>query len=77
MDRQGCDPLAKTITEVAEFMKPIEMSEDFDGDRKVAAAKKKGNNNNKKKSCNKGSSDVARQQQHPQHFGVQVTHGAI
>jgi len=58
MDRQGCDPLAQTVTKVAEFMESIEMSEDFDGDRKVAAATKKGNNNNKKKSYNKGSLDA-------------------
>jgi len=53
MDRQGFDPLAKTLTEVAEFMECIKMSEDFDGDRKVAAVTKKGNN--KTKANNKGS----------------------
>jgi len=53
MDRQGFDPLAKTVTEVVEFMERIEMSEDFDGDRKVAAVMKKGNN--KTKSHNKGN----------------------
>jgi len=53
MDRQGFDPLAKAVTEVAEFMECIEMSEDFDGDRKVAAVTKKGNN--KTKSHDKGS----------------------
>jgi len=53
MDRQGFDPLARTVTEVVEFMERIEMSEDFDGDRKVAAVTKKGNN--KKKAHNKGS----------------------
>jgi len=35
MDRQGFDPLAKTVTEVVEFMEHIEMSEDFDGNRKL------------------------------------------
>jgi len=54
MDRQGFDPLAKTVTEVVEFMERIEMSEDFDGDRKVAAVTKKCNN--KTKSNNKGNS---------------------
>ena len=53
MDRQGFDPLASTVTQVVEFMERIEMSEDFDGDKKVAAVKK-GNNNNKNKS-NKGN----------------------
>jgi len=53
MDCQGFDPLAKTVTEVVEFMEHIEMSEDFDGDRKVAAVPKKGNNKNK--SNNKGN----------------------
>jgi len=54
MDRQGFDPLAKTVTEVVEFMERIEMSEDFNGNRKVAAVTKKGNN--KTKAHNKGSS---------------------
>jgi len=53
LDRQAFDPLAKTVTEVAEFMERIEMSEDFDGDRKVAALTKKGNN--KTKANNRGS----------------------
>jgi len=53
MDRQGFDPLAKTVTEVVEFMEYIKMSEDFDGDRKAAAVTKKGNN--KTKSNNKGN----------------------
>jgi len=53
MDCQGFDLLAKTLTEVVEFMERIEMSEDFDGNRKVAAMTKKGNN--KKKAHNKGS----------------------
>jgi len=54
MDRQGFDPLAKTVAEAVEFMERIEMSEDFDGNRKVAAVPKKGNNKNK--SNNKGNS---------------------
>jgi len=54
MDRQGFDPLAKTVTEVVEFVESIEMSEDFDGNRKVAAVTKKGNN--KMKAHHKGSS---------------------
>jgi len=54
MDRQGFDPLAKTVTEVVEFMERIETSEDFDGNRKVAAMTKKGNN--KTKAHDKGSS---------------------
>jgi len=33
MDPQGFDPLAKTLTEVVEFMEHIEMSEDFDGNK--------------------------------------------
>jgi len=75
MDRQGFDPLAKTVTEVVEFMERIEMSEDFDSNRKVAAVTKKGNN--KTKSNNKGNSGadgskyckyVAWQQQYPRHF---------
>jgi len=41
MDRQGFDPLAKTVTAVVEFMEHIEMSEDFDGERKVAVVTKK------------------------------------
>jgi len=47
MDRQGFDPLASTVTQAVEFMERIEMSEDFDGDGKVAAVTKKGNNNKK------------------------------
>ena len=55
MDRQGFDPLASTVTQVVEFMERIEMSEDFDGDKKVAAVNKKGNNKNKSNN-NKGNS---------------------
>jgi len=53
MDREGFDPLAKTVAEAVELMEHIKMSEDFDGDRKVAAVTKKGNN--KTKSNNKGN----------------------
>jgi len=41
MDCQGFDPLAKTVTEAAEFVERIKMLEDFDGDRKVAAVRRK------------------------------------
>jgi len=44
MDRQGFDLLAKSLTEVVEFMKHIEMSEDFNSNKKVASVMKKGNN---------------------------------
>jgi len=51
MDRQGFDPLTHTPNEVVAFMERIEMSEDFDGDKKVAKVnptkgKKKTNNYN-------------------------------
>jgi len=36
MDRQGFDPLAVTPADVVAFMERIEMSEDFDADKKVA-----------------------------------------
>ena len=54
MDRQGIDPMSKTSIELAEFIECIEMSEGFDGDKKVAAAMKEGNN--KKKANGKGCS---------------------
>jgi len=53
MDCQGFDPVASTVTQAVEFMEHIEMSEDFDGNKKVAAVAKKGNNKNK---FNKGNS---------------------
>jgi len=56
MDRQEFAPLMKTPTEAVEFMERIKMSEDFDGDKKVAAMTKKANN--KKKVNDKGSSDA-------------------
>jgi len=58
MDRQGFDPLASTPAQVVEFMERIEMSEDFDSDKKtttVAQGKGKGK---KKASYAKGSSDA-------------------
>jgi len=54
MDRQGFDPLTSTVAQAVEFMERIEMSEDFDGNKKVAAVTKKGNNNKNK--SNKGNS---------------------
>jgi len=54
MDRQGFDPPATTVTQAVEFMEHIKMSEDFDGDNKVAATTKKSNNNKNK--SNKGNS---------------------
>jgi len=82
MDRQGLGPLASAPNDTALFMERIEMSEDFDGDKKVAAVLKKGNNKNK--SNNKGKFGcrwlqtlcVARQQQCLRRFGVQDAHGA-
>jgi len=56
MDHQGLDPLASTPNDVVAFMERIEMSEDFDGDRKttkVAPGKGK-----KKSGYAKGSSDA-------------------
>jgi len=55
MDRQGFDPLASTVTQVVEFMERIEMLEDFNGDKKVAAAAKKGKNKNKSNKGNSGA----------------------
>jgi len=57
MDRQGIDPLASAPHDVVAFMERLEMSEDFDGDKrtttKVAPGKGK-----KKSSCAKGNSDA-------------------
>jgi len=56
MDRQGFDPLASTPAEVVAFMEHIEMSEDFDGNKKVAkVAPGKGK---KKSGFAKGNSDA-------------------
>jgi len=56
MDRQGFDPLASTPAECVAFMERIEMSEDFDSDKKVA----KVNQGKGKKKTNfaKGNSDA-------------------
>jgi len=56
MDRQGFDPLAVTPADVVAFMERIEMSEDFDADKKVA----KVNQGKGKKKTNfaKGNSDA-------------------
>jgi len=56
MDRQGVDPLASTPHDVVAFMERIEMSEDFDGDKKttkVVPGKGK-----KKSGYAKGNSDA-------------------
>jgi len=56
MDRQGIDPLASAPHDAAAFMERIEMSEDFDGDKKttkVAPGKGK-----KKSGCAEGNSDA-------------------
>jgi len=56
MDRQGVDPLASTPHEVATCMERIEMSEDFDSDKKTTkAAPGKGK---KKLGYNKANSDT-------------------
>ena len=55
MDRQGFDPLAKTPAEVVAFMERIEMSEDFDADKKVVKVNNQKTNNNKKKNTSTGS----------------------
>jgi len=56
MDRQGFDPLASAPSDVVAFMERIEMSEDFDGNKKttkVATGKGK-----KKSGFAKGNSDA-------------------
>ena len=58
MDRQGFDPLTHTTQQVIDFMERIEMTEDFDGDKKVQHVTKKGNNNNNNKRKNDTSSDA-------------------
>jgi len=55
MDRQGFDPLAKTPAEVVAFMERIEMSEDFDADKKVVKVNNQKTNNNKKKNTSTGT----------------------
>ena len=61
MDRQGFDPMEKTIQEVVDFMEQIETSEDTeihtkddDGDKKPAAKKKKGTSSKSKTSSSNG-----------------------
>jgi hypothetical protein len=49
MDRQGFDPLTHTAQQVIDFMERIEMTEDFDVDKKVQHVTKKGNNHNNKR----------------------------
>jgi len=54
MDCQGLDPLSSAPKDAAALMERIKMSEDFNGDSKVAAVSKKANNKNK--SNTKGNS---------------------
>jgi len=58
MDCQGFDPLTHTPHEVVQFMERIEMSEDFDGDKKTTNVAKNNNEGKKKSNFNKGSSDA-------------------
>jgi len=58
MDRQGFDPLSQTPQEVVEFMERIEMSEDFDSDKKTTNVAKNNNKGKKKSNFNKGNSDA-------------------
>ena len=55
MDRQGFDPLTHTAQQVIDFMERIELTEDFDSDKKVTTVAKK--NNNKKKSSSNTTAD--------------------
>jgi len=56
MDHQGFDPLASSPSEVVAFMECIEMSEDFDGNKKTTkVAQGKGK---KKSDFGKGNSDA-------------------
>ena len=56
MDRQGFDPLASTPAECVAFMERIEMSEDFDGDKKVAKVNQ--GKGKKKSNFAKGNSEA-------------------
>jgi len=56
MDHQGFDPLASSPLEVAAFMERIEMSEHFDGDKKVAKVTQ--GKGKKKSNFVKGNSDA-------------------
>ena len=49
MDRQGFDPVAKTLTEVVTFMERIEQAEDFDG-QQIDYQQRSSSNHGKKKS---------------------------
>ena len=72
MDCQGIDPLTTTPTEAVEFMERIEMSEDFDANKKaVATTTKKGG---KKKANGRGNSD-ANGSKHCVLHGNNNTHG--
>ena len=56
MDRQGFDPVTKTLQEVVTFMERIEQSEDFDGQRVDHSQKSSSSSSNKhKKAKTKGS----------------------
>ena len=46
MDRQGFDPLTHTAQQVIDFMERIEMTEDFDSDKKTATVTKKNGKKN-------------------------------
>ena len=57
MDRQGFDPVTKTLQEVVTFMERIEQSEDFDGQRVDHSQKGSSSSSNKnKKAKTKGGS---------------------
>jgi len=56
MDRQGLDPLASTPHDVVAFMQRIEMSEDFDSNKKVAKVNQ--GKGKKKSNFAKGNSDA-------------------
>ena len=58
MDRQGFDPLASTPADVVDFMERIEMSEDFDSDKKTTTFAQGKGKGKKKASYAKGSSDA-------------------
>jgi len=72
MDCQGFDPMPKTPAQPAQFMEGIEMSEDFNGDKKVDVVTKKGNT--KKKANDEGSLD-ADVSKHCMLHGNNNTHG--
>ena len=58
MDRQGFDPINKTLREVVDFMECIEQAEDFDG-QKVDHNQRKPHGNGKPKKKSKASSGTA------------------